>query len=148
LAYQPIQKLPLFNAILNQDMQQFENAIQQLFASIPYNNYTRNTIQDYEGYYASVIYSYLAGLGIHFIAEDVTNKGRIDITIATPDMSQVYIIEFKVIDTLSQKATALQQIKDNHYHEKYQQSTQHLYLVGIEFCKSKRNICQFEWEKI
>jgi hypothetical protein len=47
----------------------------------------------YEGYYANIIYSYLSGLGIEFKAEDTTNLGRIDLTIATPDMSQVYIIK-------------------------------------------------------
>jgi hypothetical protein len=143
-----VPKLPLFNAILGKDMQQFERAIYQLFAAIPNNNYTKNTIQNYEGYYASVMYSYLAGLGIGFIAEDVTNKGRIDITIATPDMAQVYIIEFKVQDKPAKHSNALQQIKQNNYHEKYQHVAQDLYLVGIVFCKAERNICQFDWERI
>jgi len=143
-----VPKLPLFNAILRKDMQQFEQAIHQLFASIPNNNYTKNTIQNYEGYYASVMYSYLAGLGIAFIAEDVTNKGRIDITIATPDMAQVYIIEFKVVDKPTKHSNALQQIKKNNYHEKYQHVAENIYLLGIAFCKTERNICQFDWEKV
>ncbi|SEH08906.1 ATP-binding protein [Candidatus Venteria ishoeyi] len=143
-----IAKLPLFNAILERDMEQFENAVYELFASIPYNNYVNNDIQNYEGYYASVMYSYLAGLGIQFIAEDVTHKGRIDITIATPDMSQVYVIEFKVIDKEKHKGNAITQIKQQKYYEKYQATAKLLYIVGIEFCKMDKNICGFEWEQV
>ena len=34
------------------------------FASIPYQWYTNNAIADYEGFYASVVYSYFAALGL------------------------------------------------------------------------------------
>lgn len=146
LIHQPLPSMPMFQAIHHQDMQQFKRAIQQLFASIPADNYRKNAIQNYEGYYASVMYSYLAGLGIEFIAEDVTNKGRIDLTIATPDLSQVYIIEFKVLDNPVKKGTALAQIKAKRYYEKYQSTAKILYLVGIELYKAERNICGFEWE--
>jgi hypothetical protein len=148
LSDKSIKRLAMFNAILDKDMEQFKQAIFTLFASIPSDNYRKNPMQNYEGYYASVMYSYLAGLGINFIAEDVTNKGRIDVTIATPNMVQVYIIEFKVLDNESQIGNALEQIKQKRYYEKYQDKTKELYIVGIEFCKSKRNICGFEWEKI
>ena len=36
---------------------------QAFFASIPYQWYTNNHIADYEGFYASVVYSYFAALG-------------------------------------------------------------------------------------
>jgi hypothetical protein len=36
----------------------------------------------------------ILNLLIGFITEDVTNLGGIDLTIATLDMSQVYVIEF------------------------------------------------------
>ena len=143
-----LQKNAMFDAIEFKDMKQFEKALYQLFASIPYNSYVKNDIQNYEGYYANVIYSYLSGLGIQFIAENVTNLGRIDLTIATPDMSQVYIIEFKVVDNKNQKGNALQQIKDKKYHEKYKEKANEIIIIGIEFFKEEKNICNFEWEKI
>ncbi len=148
LTHSSIKRTTLFNAIIDNNMQQFEQAIHQLFAAIPYNNYVKNNIQHYEGFYASVIYSYFAGLGIEFIAEDVTNKGRIDLTIATPDMKQLYVIEFKVLDGKTKKGDALKQIKHKKYYEKYQASAEVLYLVGIEFCETERNICGFEWERL
>jgi len=141
-------KMQILTAILNRDMEQFKKEIYQLFASLPYNSYVKNDIQNYEGYYANVIYSYLAGLGIQFIAEDVTNLGRIDLTIATPDMSQVYVMEFKVVDNKNQNGKALDQIKENKYYEKYKDKADELIIIGIEFSKEDRNICKFDWEKI
>jgi hypothetical protein len=102
----------------------------------------------YEGYYANIIYSYLSGLGIEFRAEDVTNHGRIDLTIATPDMSQVYIIEFKVVENENRDGKALEQIKEKKYHEKYMNKAEEITIIGIEFSKKDRNISKFEWERI
>ncbi|MCK5855570.1 MAG: ATP-binding protein [Sulfurovaceae bacterium] len=148
LSDKPIDSQLIFNAIGNKNMEQFEKAIYQLFASLPYNSYVKNDIQNYEGYYANVMYAYLAGLGIEFKAEDVTNLGRIDLTIATPDMSQVYVIEFKVVDNKNQNGKALEQIKEKKYHEKYQEKADELILIGIEFSKEDKNISKFEWDKI
>ncbi len=141
-------KMPILTAILNKDMDKFKREIYQLFSSLPYNSYVKNDIQNYEGYYANVIYAYLAGLGIEFIAEDVTNLGRIDLTIATPDMSQVYIIEFKVVENKNQNGKALEQIKEKRYHEKYLNIAKEIIIIGIEFSKEEKNISKFEWEKI
>ncbi len=37
--------------------------LQNLFHNIAYNNYVKNNISDYEGYYASVVYAYLVRYG-------------------------------------------------------------------------------------
>ncbi|NPA55291.1 MAG: hypothetical protein GXO40_02910, partial [Epsilonproteobacteria bacterium] len=92
-------------------------------------------------YYASVVYAYLASLGFDIIPEDVTNKGRIDITLKTPNY--IYIIEFKAGDK-----DALSQIKENKYYEKYLNENKEIYLIGINFDEEKRNISKFEWEQI
>ena len=70
------------------------NTFISIFASIPHNNYTKNNIQNYEGFYASVIHLYLQSLGVDIIGEDVTNQGRIDLTIKIDNF--IYIIEFKM----------------------------------------------------
>jgi hypothetical protein len=113
-----------------------------LFAGIPYNNYVNNTIKSYEGYYASVIYAYLASLGLEMIAEDVTNKGRIDLTIKINN--NIYIMEFKVDGA----GKALSQIKDKGYHEKYQDIGKNTYLVGIDFDSEQKSVVGFEWEQV
>ncbi len=135
-------------AIQRKDMEAFKNSIYQVFATLPYNSYTKNNMHHYEGYYANIIYSYLSGLGIEFIAEDITNLGRIDLTIATPDMNQVYIIEFKVVENENRDGKALEQIKEKKYHEKYLNKAEEITIIGIEFSKKDRNISKFEWERI
>ena len=133
-------KSSLYTALKQGDLDKLKTTLTSLFASIPYNNYVKNTIGDYEGYYASVIYAYLASLGIKIIAEDVSSKGRIDLTVFLED--NIYIIEFKV----DGKDKPLQQIKEREYARKYQEQGE-IYLVGIEFSTTDRNISRFEWEK-
>ncbi|SFO87515.1 ATP-binding protein [Hydrogenimonas thermophila] len=142
----------LYKALANAKLDDFKNTLISIFASIPYNNYSNNYIQNYEGFYASLVYVYLQSLGIKIIGEDVTNQGRIDLTLFIED--KIYIIEFKVVDSDGkEKNSALAQIKEKNYHRKYLNSklltsNSKLYLLGIEFSKEEKNIVGFEWESI
>ena len=131
----------LYDALIQGDLDSFRRTLESLFASIAYNNFTNNDIAKYEGYYASVVYAYLASLGFKLIAEDVTNSGRIDLTIITDAI--IYIIEFKIDDK-----DALQQIKQKKYYQKYLASKKTIYLVGIVFDTKKKNIIEFSWERV
>jgi len=135
-------KKGLYKALCQAGMDNIRDNMAALFASIPYQNYANKIIQDYEGYYASVIYAYLSSLGLQLIAEDTTNKGRVDMTIILPD--KVYIIEFKV----DNPGEALKQIKEKGYHEKYLSGNQEVYIIGINFDSKEKNITEFEWENI
>ena len=64
------------------DFEGLEALLQAVFAAIPHQWHTRNDIQDYEGYYASVICSYFAAQGLDLIAEDSASGGRADMTVA------------------------------------------------------------------
>jgi len=139
----------LYLSLANGELEEFKKTLTSLFASIPYNNYINNKIYEYEGFYASVIYSYLQSLGLDIIGEDVTNLGRIDLTLFIEN--KIYIIEFKVVKDHKESNSALKQIKAKNYHQKYlnsksSNSTPEIYLVGIEFSKKYKNICSFEWE--
>ena len=129
----------IFYALNTASLEDFKSSLTSLFASIPYNHYVKNNISDYEGYYASVIYAYLASLGFELIGEDVTNRGRIDLTIKINEF--IYVIEFKVGGK-----DALAQIKEKNYAQKYLSETKTIYLVGINFDESVKNINSFEWE--
>jgi hypothetical protein len=135
----PNSKTDIYLSLLNQDLELFKNSFISIFASIPYNNFTNNNIQNYEGFYASVVYVYLQSLGLDIIGEDVTNLGRIDLTVKINNL--IYIIEFKVGDE-----DALSQIKAKKYHEKYFSEKKDIYLVGINFDKEIKNISNFQWE--
>ncbi|MCK5539706.1 MAG: ATP-binding protein [Deltaproteobacteria bacterium] len=121
------------------DLDTFGELVKSLFAAIPYNNYVKNTVSSYEGYYASVIYAYLASLGLNLIPEDVTNKGRIDLTIKLNQY--IYLIEFKV----GGEGKALGQIKARGYAEKYVGQGE-VFLIGIDFDEKKKNVAAYEWE--
>ena len=128
-------------ALSNADMEGIKDTLYTLFASLPYQNYANNNISLYEGFYASVVYAFLASLGVPLIGEDTTNRGRIDLTL---NMEQkVYIIEFKV-----GSGNALQQIKEKKYYEKYRHLNKDIYLVGINFDEAERNISGFTWETV
>ena len=120
------------------NLDQLENTIKRLFSSIAYNNFTNNDIEKYEGFYASIIYTYFASLGCELIAEDVTNKGRIDLTIKF--QNKVYIFEFKV-----NKGDALEQIKEKKYYEKYLSPQNEVYIIGIVFDAKERNVTDFKY---
>jgi len=118
--------------------------LRSLFASIPYEWYRKNNLSEYEGYYASVVYSFLAGTGLEVVAEEYTSKGRIDLVVRVE--GKVYIIEFKVME--GDKANAFEELKRKGYEEKYRGRAQEIYLVGIDFDVMERNIKNFKWERI
>ena len=124
------------------DIDTIESGLKRLFASIATDNYRRNDIASFEGYYASVVYSFFVGMGIKVIAEDVSDLGRIDLTIRVADYT--YVIEFKVVKRKSKTNSALQQIINQGYAAKY---TGKVYQIGIEFSESKRNIVGFAWQQ-
>ena len=125
------------------DLDGFKDALFSLFASIPYSNFTNSKLPEYEGYYASVVYAYLASIGLDLTPEDITNLGRMDLTAKLKD--KVFIFEFKLTEQAS--GSALKQIREKRYWEKYQDA-ENIYLVGIEFSREKRNIIGYEWEKV
>ena len=131
----------LYESLLNRDFNQLETTFKSLYASIPYNLFTKNPMYEKEGYYVSVFYAYIKALGLELVGEDVTNKGRIDLSIKLPN--SIIIIEFKV-----DGASAIAQIREKKYHQKYLNEQKPIYLVGIEFNKEDRNISKLEWEEV
>lgn len=113
-----------------------------LFASIPHDWYRKNTIARFEGYYASVIYSYLASTGFHIRAEDSTSTGRIDLTITTNNA--IWIFEFKVQRPDKEVQDPLLEIQQKGYAEKYVVNGLPIYLIGIVFDPDTRNIARWE----
>ena len=93
------------------------------FASIPYQRYaagrcrrTNNDIANYEGFYASVFYSYFAALGYEIVVEESSSHGRLDMAVRAG--GQVYLFEFKVVE-LAPAGSALAQLRERDYAAKY-----------------------------
>jgi hypothetical protein len=137
----------LYKTLLEDDFTGLKAQIARLFAAIPYT--AHGNLTHYEGFYVSVIYAFLASLGLDLTAEDITSKGRADLTLKFPGHEKIYIFEFKVIeeDRASSKQP-LAQIREKRYFEKYMKHGRNIFLIGIEFSKQKRNIVSFEWEQV
>ena len=134
----------LYRLLEANDFAGLETLFQAFFASIPYEWYTNNDIANYEGYYASVFYSYFASLGLDVTVEDSTSRGRLDMAIRFNE--NVYLFEFKVVETASEGA-AMAQLKDKRYADKYRGSGQPIHLVAVEFSKDARNVAAFQVER-
>ena len=77
--------------------------------------------------------------------EDTTNHGRIDMTVQLG--IHIYIFEFKVLELLPD-GSALQQIKDKGYAEKYRTEGTTIHLIGVTFSSEKCNVVGFEVETV
>jgi hypothetical protein len=133
----------LYDLLHANDLAGLKNLFHAFYATIPYQWYTNSKVAQYEGYYASIFYSYFAALGLEITLEDTTNHGRIDMTVKFE--GRIYIFEFKVVE-LVPEGRALQQIKDKHYADKYRGSGAPVFMIGVEFSKESRNIVGYEVE--
>ena len=113
------------------------------FAGIPYEWFTRNDIARFEGYYASVFYSYFTALGVEVKVEESTNRGRLDMAVRFD--GQVFLFEFKVVERAGE-GSAMAQLKDRGYADSYRGRGEPIVLVGVEFSGRTRNVERIEVE--
>ena len=99
---QTANSLRLYRLLEANDFTGMQALFQAFFASIPYEWYTNNDIAPYEGYYASVFYSYFAALGFETVVEDSSNHGRLDMAVRA--FGHVYLFEFKVVELVPEGA--------------------------------------------
>ena len=129
------------SALRAAELDVIESELTRLFASISADNYRKNAIARFEGYYASVVYCFFAGMGLMVIAEDGSSRGRVDLSVQLG--SNTYVIEFKVVKRKSKTNSALLQIIHQGYAAKY---SGNVYQIGIEFSETRRNIVNFAWQ--
>lgn len=125
------------NALKRCEFDKLKEIFTSLFASIPHDWYRNNDIQHYEGFYCATVYTYFMGLGYTAIAEDVTSQGQIDLTIIADE--SIVILEFK-LTTRGDAKSALEQIKERRYAEKYLSYHKPIYLLALSFDPEKRNV--------
>ena len=123
------------------DFDGMRDLFQRFYASIPYQWYTNNDIADYEGYYASVFYSYFAALGLDIVVEDSSSHGRLDMAVRAN--GHIYLFEFKVVEQ-SPPGSALKQLESKDYAAKYRAAGEPIHLIGVEFSSAARNVTAFE----
>ena len=131
----------LYDLLLADDLDGLHDLFQAFYASIPHQWHTNNDIANYEGYYASVFYSYFAGLGLDVTVEDSTSRGRLDMALRFED--RAYVFEFKVVEQAGE-GTAMAQLRERGYADKHRGTAGAVYLVAVEFSSETRNIASFE----
>jgi len=124
-------------ALINNKLDVFEMYFNSLFSNITYHQFVPD-----ERYFHSIFYLVLKMLGFYIESEVLTNTGRIDSVIKTGNY--IYIIEYKK----GASKTALQQIKEKKYHEKYLIENKPIFLIGIGFNLTKRTISKMAIEKL
>ena len=134
----------LYRLLEANDFAGLETLFHAFFASIPYDWYRNNDIAQYEGYYASVFYSYFAGLGLDIRVEDSSSHGRLDMAVLFNGC--VYLFEFKVVE-LASAGAAMAQLQERQYADKYRGLERPIYLIGVEFSKDERNLTAFDVEQ-
>ncbi|UHJ64977.1 ATP-binding protein [Melaminivora jejuensis] len=132
--------LQMYRLLQAGDLAGIHQLLHSFFASIPHDWYRGNPIAQYEGYWASVFYSYFAALGLDMVLEDATNQGRIDMALRW--LGQTWLFEFKVVE-LVPEGRAIEQLQQKNYADKYRASGP-VHLVGVEFSRESRNIVAFD----
>ena len=143
---QEANSIRLYRLLEANDFAGLETLFHAFFASIPYEWYTNNDIARYEGYYASVFYSYFAGLGLDITVEDSSSHGRLDMAVRFN--RNVYLFEFKVVE-MAPEGAAMGQLKDRRYADRYRGAgTSPFTSIAVEFSKDTRNVVAFEVERV
>lgn len=139
-------RISLIKLLKANDLDSMKTLFHSFFASIPNDWFRKNNIAEYEGFYASIFYAYFAALGLDVKTEEPTNHGRLDMILKFE--GRCYIFEFKVLEYADSGGSALQQIKDKKYADKYIAAHKDIYLIGVEFQKTDKNIAQLDIEKV
>ena len=126
------------------DFDGLERLFRSVLAGIPYEWHGGNRIARYEGYYASVLYTYFLGLpATEVTVEDSSSRGRLDMAVRA--YGRVYLLEFKVRER-ARAGSAMAQLKERGYAEKYRHLGEPVHLMGLEFSTETRNLVGFEVE--
>ena len=137
-------RLRLRRLLADCDFAGLEALFRAFFAGIPHQWYVKNDIAHFEGYYASVFYSHFAGAGLNVVVEDSTSHGRLDMAVLCG--GNVHLFEFKMVKK-DPDGSAIAQIKEKRYADKYRHLDAPIHLIGVEFSEEDRNLARFDVER-
>ena len=130
--------------LADDDFEGLEGLFRSFFASIPHQWHVKNDIARYEGYYASVFYSWFAAAGLDVRVEESTSHGRLDMAVLFDE--RVCLFEFKTVGK-GPEGRALAQLREKGYADKYRRPGRPIHLVGVEFSREERNVAAFAVER-
>ena len=122
------------------DFEGFSDRLRSFFAGIPYQWQGTHGPARYEAWYAGMLYACFRTIGLDLRVEDSSGRGRADMVVLHG--GQVFVFEFKMADgeTDSDSVTqsAIEQIREKAYAEKYRDRKEPIHLIGVAF--SDRNV--------
>ncbi len=137
------ERLQLGELLEANDFERLETLFRGVFAAIPHQWYMNSPVAKYEAHYASVIHSCFLMEGLEPVAEDSGSRGRADMAIRAG--GRVYLFEFKVVER-GREGTALAQLREKGYADKYRRLGRSVHLIGVEFSREERNVVGFDCE--
>ena len=117
-------------SLRKKDIEGFMLRLQTFLSACPYE-----LQPEQERHFQSVMYILTTLCGFYAEVEEHTSIGRMDMTIKTD--RYIYIFEFKFNGSAE---SALQQIKDTHYADKFTNDERETVCIGINYSYAKRNI--------
>ncbi|MCY4305434.1 MAG: AAA family ATPase [Aestuariivita sp.] len=115
------------------DFEGFMETLKAYLASIPYQWHTTGNLPRYEAWYASLLHMSFRAIGVDVRSEDPSSHGRADMVVLTG--GQVFIFEFKMSETADKTEAALEtaiaQMRERGYNEKYQDRKEPIHLIAI-----------------
>ena len=122
------------------DFDGFADRLKSFFAGIPYQWQGTHSPARYEAWYAGMLYACFRTIGLDLSVEDASSRGRADMVVFHG--GQVFVFEFKMADRESDSESAAQsaidQIREKSYAEKYRDRAEPIHLIGVAF--SDRNV--------
>ncbi len=125
----------LLQVLDSANIDEFMKILTSFYASIPYDLHIGK-----ERYYQTIFYVLFSLIGTYIEAESRTNDGRIDAVCHYNN--NVFIFEFKLDKDAK---IALDQIKEKEYYKKYENRGKNIFLIGVNFDKTKGQITN--WKK-
>ncbi|MGB0524262.1 MAG: AAA family ATPase [Flammeovirgaceae bacterium] len=133
----PIKAVQMKKALDSVQIEGFVDALNSLFASIPYQLF----IKDKEAYYHSVTFLALSLVGVYVQVEPSLAKGRPDAVVHTENA--IYVIEFKLDESA---AKAIEQIHIKGYAASYQNRSKTVRLLGLNLNSEQKAIDEWIME--
>ena len=132
------------------DFPALKESIQALFTRIPHQWYDHGNLGHYESWYASLLYTCFRTIEVELKAEESSSHGRSDMVLLHE--GQVFVLEFKMVEdgTGAQEVldSAITQIREHRYAEKYRDRGEPIHLVGMVFSREERNLLELHVENL
>ena len=121
----------------NEDHENIKFYINAIFNEIEYPHYKNKD----ENYFHTIIYLSLSLIGYTSKSELLNSRGRLDLALIFPD--KVFVIEFKCSTSAK---TAINQIKEKKYADKWKNRGIRTILCGINFDAEKKEVKEIVFE--